>query len=104
VNRDEHLRLTAMEEAVEVAHRISKALRFGMEQIQQDADDKPEQNPERLTNRERIFYEYCQLRAVLGMIGIDAWDTSDRARRIEQAKVQQVQRYLIRSAENGTLS
>ena len=103
MNRQEHLMTVAMEECAEVAQRIAKAARFGMEQVQEDADDQPQENPERLTNRERILREYYDLRAVLGMLGIDAWDMSDRARQCERAKVAKVERYLGRSARCGTL-
>lgn len=65
MTRQEQLLLIAMEECVEVAHRLSKALRFGMEEVQ------PGQP---LTNSQRIYDEYYQLRAVLGMCGIDAWN------------------------------
>jgi hypothetical protein len=68
------------------------------------ADDKPEENPERLPNRERIVREFYDLRAVLGMLGIDAWDMSDKARRHEAAKVSKVDRYLQRSDRCGTLN
>jgi len=104
MTRDEHLMTIAMEECNEIAVRISKAKRFGMDQIQQDADDKPEENPDRLTNRERIIREYYDLRAVLGMIGIDAWDMSDTARSCEFQKVLKVEQYLIRSDACGTLT
>lgn len=104
MTRKEHLMTIGGEECNEMAQRISKALRFGMDQIQQDADDKPEENPERLTNRERIIREYFDLRATLGMMGIDAWEMSDRARRHEQQKVNRIERYLQRSAECGTLT
>lgn len=104
MTRDEHLMTIGMEECAEVAQRISKAMRFGMEQIQEDADDKPEENPERLTNRQRIYREYYHLRAVLGMMGIDAWDTSDLSRECERAKVEKVNHYLWRSAACGTLT
>ncbi len=103
MNRDEHLMLIAMEESVEVAltlaQRISKALRFGLEQIQQDADDAPEQNPERLTNRERIRKEYSDLAAMLEMIGIGA----PLGRQMD-AKKEKVERYLGRSLKCGTLT
>jgi hypothetical protein len=66
---EDHLMTIAMEECNEVAHRIAKAMRFGMEQIQQEANDRPEENPDRLTNRERIYQEYYHLRAMLGMRG-----------------------------------
>lgn len=104
MNREEHLMTIAMEECAEVAQRISKAARFGMDQIQEDADDKPEQNPERLTNRERIMREYYDLRAVLGMMGIDAWDNSDQSKQVESDKVMKVNKYLGRSIRCGTLN
>ena len=53
MTREEHLLVVAMEECDEVSQRIAKALRFGLEQVQQDVGDKPEENPERLTNLER---------------------------------------------------
>ena len=103
MTREEHLLTIVGEECAEIAQRVAKALRFGMEQVQEDADDRPQENPERLTNRERIVREYYDLRAVLGMAGIDAWDTSDLARRCEAEKVRKVERYLQRSARCGTL-
>ena len=104
MNRQEHLFVIAMEECAEVAQRLAKAARFGMDQIQEDADDKPEENPERLTNRERIIREYYDLRATLGLLGIDAWDRSDTASRHESEKVRKILRYLERSRKVGTLA
>ena len=104
MTRDEHYMTIAMEECNEVAHRIAKAMRFGMEQVQEDPDDKPEQNPERHTNRERIAREFYQLRAMIGLIGIDAWTTSEVSRACERAKVDKVIHYLERSRANGTLT
>jgi NTP pyrophosphatase (non-canonical NTP hydrolase) len=104
MTRHEHLMTIAMEECAEVAQRISKAARFGMEQIQEDANDKPEENPERLTNRQRIQHEFYDLRATLGMLCIDAWDTSDLARRCENDKVMKIERYLERSRRCGTVT
>ncbi len=103
MTRQEHLLVIAMEECEEVAHRIAKALRFGMDQVQQDTDDHPEQNPNRLSNRDRIIAEYFDLRAVLGMAGLDAWESSARARSAEAEKVRRVGQYLERSRANGTL-
>ena len=104
MTRLEHLLTTVAEEAVEVAQRATKALRFGLEQVQEDADDRPEQNPERLTNRQRLMDEFFQLRAVLGMAGMDAWDNSGRAKTVEARKVANVERYLERSRRCGTLA
>jgi hypothetical protein len=104
MTRAEHLTTIAMEECAELAQRLSKAQRFGLEQVQQDADDVPEQNPLRLTNRERILLEYYDLRATLGLIGIDAWETSYASRQAEQAKREKIERYLGRSRRCGTLT
>jgi hypothetical protein len=102
MTRDEHLQLIAMEEAVEVAlalaQRIAKSLRFGMDQVQKDPGDAPEQNPDGLTNRERIRKEYSDLAAMLEMIGIGA-----PLGREMDAKREKVERYLLRSASCGTL-
>lgn len=100
MNKQEHLMTIAMEECNEVAQRISKAIRFGMEEVQ-DNDDG--QNPDGLTNRQRIYEEYYDLRAVLGMIGIDAWDRSIRSEVVEQKKCTKVEKYLVYSESMGTL-
>lgn len=100
MNRDEHLMTIAMEECAEVAQRIAKAARFGMSQIQQDADDKPEENPRRLSNRARIVDELNDLMAILEMIGISMLDVDGRKM---HAKREKVERYLQRSSRCGTL-
>ena len=103
MNKQEQLMVIAMEECAELAQRISKALRFGMEQIQQDADDKPEENPERLTNRQRIQREYWDLRASLGLMMIDAWEITPESTRLEREKYLKIERYFERSRREGTL-
>ena len=59
MNRTEHLIACLAEECNEVAQRATKALRFGLDEIQ------PEQN---LTNFERLFAEFTDLTAVMGML------------------------------------
>lgn len=98
MTREEHLMTVAIEECSEVAQRVSKALRFGLEQVQQDADDSPEQNPDRKTNRERIHEEWCHLVAMMRMIGVPCATIAAM-----KAKQQKVERYLLRSARCGTL-
>lgn len=98
MTRDEHLMVIAMEECAEVAQRIAKAARFGMEQVQQDANDKPEENPERLTNRERIWREWCDLTAMMRMLGVPSASIARMGEKREK-----VERYLQRSARCGTL-
>ena len=94
----EHLLTITVEECAEVAQRVTKVIRFGMEQIQRDADDKPEENPDLLTNRERVILEVNDLVAMLRMTGLFRLD-EDRQR----AKQEKVERYLMRSAACGTL-
>jgi hypothetical protein len=113
MNREEHLLTVAGEECSETHVRISKALRFGLDQIQEARDDKPEQNPERLTNRERILEEFFDLCAVLDMahlIRIDLHSatlatTIQVPRAAILAKQAKVEHYLKTvSAVNGTLT
>jgi len=98
MTRQDHLLVRAEEEAAELIQRLSKALCFGLEQVQQDADDKPEENPLRLTNKQRIVQEYTDLVALMEMLDIEPWSQSERARK--QAKVE---RYLLRSKREGRL-
>jgi hypothetical protein len=90
MTRQEHLLLIGMEECSEVAQRLSKALRFGMEEIQ------PGQS---LTNRERIQVEWNDLVAMMRMAGIKT--ASIAAINAKQAKVEA---FLTYSGECGTLS
>ena len=88
-----------MEECAEIAQRLSKALRFGMEQVQAEAGHAVTGDPdELLTNRERIRKEFSDLASVLEMVGIGAplgkWMDEKR---------EKVERFLTYSAEVGTL-
>lgn len=100
MTRLEHLLVRAMEECNEVAQRLSKALIFGLDQIQEDPDDQPQQNPERLDNRERIRREYVDLKAVLEMVDVQL---TGHLRGEIHAKQAKVERYLDRSRRCGTL-
>lgn len=112
MNRAEHLMTIVMEECDEVSQRVSKAKRFGMLQVQQARGDKPEQNPERLTNKQRILDEFYDLVAVMEMCGIietsesgdPAWSMLLHIPTVAiQAKMAKVEHYLKMSAECGTL-
>lgn len=99
MTRNEHLMTIAMEECAEVAQRLSKALRFGMDESQASAGHGISGSEEEaLTNAERIRKEYSQLAAVLEMIGIGAplgkWMDEKR---------EKVEYFLRYSAEVGTL-
>lgn len=89
MNRTEHLLIIAMEECNEVAQRCSKALRFGLEEVQPGQD---------LTNIQRIRQEYSDLAAVLEMLGVGAPLGRDM-----DGKRAKVEKFLAYSADLGTL-
>jgi hypothetical protein len=97
MNKDEHIMATAAEEAVEVAQRITKALRFGLTEVQ------PGQP---FTNAERILEEYHDLHAMMewmadrGLIPGDLLPSTAKAIR----KVQKVEKFMGISREQGVLS
>lgn len=92
MTRQEHLLTIAIEECNEIAQRLSKALRFGVTEVQ------PGQH---LTNRERVSEEVADLRGVLDMLGID--DDSPWVHRHAEAKQRKVEKFLRYSMECGTL-
>src|SRR3990167_1162856 len=99
MDRQEHLMVIGMEECAEIAQRLSKALRFGMEQVQAEAGHAVTGDPdELLTNRERIRKEFSDLASVLEMVGIGA----PRGKWMDE-KREKVERFLTYSAEVGTL-
>lgn len=89
MTREEHLLTCAMEEAVEVAQRICKTLRFGLLEVQPGQE---------LSNRMRIRQELTDLLAVLEMI--DANIVQIHPDDIDAKKVK-VEHYLAYSRECG---
>tara|TARA_B100001105_G_C21961316_1_gene260840 strand:- start:107 stop:403 length:297 start_codon:yes stop_codon:yes gene_type:complete len=59
MDRKEHLLTCLSEECTEVGQRVSKALRFGLNEVQAGQD---------LTNRARIAEEYRDLVAVMNIL------------------------------------
>jgi len=100
MNRQEHLLTIGIEECCEVAHRLSKALRFGMEEIQPVGDGlHPDGgNPEGFTNRERIRREVADLFSVLRMLDLDEMPSEWL-----DAKTAKIERFLAYSRTVGTL-
>jgi hypothetical protein len=97
VKRHEYLLVCLAEECAEVTHRISKALRFGLKEIQ------PGQGR---TNEQRIYDEIADLYAVLeileewGVLKPRAFTETDAAMRAKKIKVEKFMDY---SREQGTL-
>lgn len=81
------------EECAEVAQRVSKALRFGMEEVQ------PGQP---YSNRDRITAELYDLLAVAEMVMV--FDSESIYWKALEEKRRKVERYLEYSRECGTVS
>jgi NTP pyrophosphatase (non-canonical NTP hydrolase) len=95
MTRTEHLLTILAEECAEVAHRASKALRFGLDDVQEGQD---------LTNAERIREELDDLSAIITMLGEEgALNAMPNTLAIHR-KCQKVRRYLEYSRERGTLT
>ena len=62
MNRTEYLLTQAASECNEVAHRITKALHFGLDEVQPGQQGEPE------SNAERIVGEYIDLLASMEML------------------------------------
>lgn len=94
MNRTEHLLVCLGEEANEVAHMVSKSLRFGL-------DDKyPEQA---LLNRERITQELTDLFAVALLLEKEGHFLLDTSHEAITAKQEKVEKFLAYAKERGTL-
>ena len=93
MNRTEHLLMILAEECAEVAQRVSKALRFGLDEVQPG---------QQLTNEQRIWGEMNDLAGVGEML-IAARGAGGFCRDAVEAKKAKVERYLSYSAECGTL-
>lgn len=90
----EHLLTILGEECAEVHQRASKALRFGLDEIQ------PGQT---LTNAERVMQEFDDLYAVVLMLQNRALLPGRTARNVQE-KQDKVNKFICYSAECGTLS
>lgn len=100
MNAHDYLMTQAMTECNELAHRLGKALHFGLEQVQQAQDDRPEQNPDRKTNRERIIDEYNDLVSSMEILGFTLQVIEGPKL---DAKQQKVKRYMDMARSLGTL-
>lgn len=90
MTRQEHLLTHVLEECVEIAQRTTKAMRFGLFEIQ----------PAQLqSNRQRIIDEYNDLIAVMDMLGMNVVDPM-----AIEAKKRKVEKYLAYAKECGTLT
>lgn len=102
MTRKEHLLVIAMEECNEVAQRLSKAIRFSLEEVQPGQE---------LDNAWRVLVEYNDLVAVMLMLNQEGHlptvsPTKDPLVRMDWVykKVKKVDLFLEHSKTNGTLT
>jgi hypothetical protein len=98
MTKEEYLLLCLAEECAEVSQRIFKALRFGLDEIQ-------ESNPEETkNNRQRISYEFNDLVTISELIEDlhEDYDFADQAQR--ERKLAKLDRYMKYSAKLGILT
>jgi NTP pyrophosphatase (non-canonical NTP hydrolase) len=100
MNRLEHILTITAEECNEVAQRITKALRFGISNIE---EGQP------YNNLERIMHEYNDLVAMLEMLeneldgGIGLSDYHNHNSNSKEEKKSKVEKYFEISKQEGTL-
>ena len=95
MNRMEHLLSIAAEEAVEVAQRATKALRFGLNEVQPGQE---------LSNLERMRGELCDLLAAFEMVYDEAGQRFGIDLDAIAAKKAKVGKFLAYSRDLGTLT
>lgn len=94
MTRQEHLLCILAEECAEVAQRVSKALRFTLDEVQPGQE---------ATNAERIVGEMTDLIAVYEMLVGEGILRQWQGRRELQAKRDKIEKFLIYSASCGTV-
>lgn len=97
MTRIEHLLTILAEECTEIGQRASKALRFTPSEVQAGQN---------LSNADRIMYEFRDLQAVMEMLEDEGVLPSIWQRDVAaiDAKKTKVEKFLIYSAEVGTLT
>jgi len=95
MTREEHLLTLMAEEACEVGQQATKALRFGLEEVQKDQP---------LTNAERLRGELIDLLTIWEMLA-EFWDhpTNNNFRDEIEAKKAKVEKWLEYSETLGKL-
>ena len=94
MKREEHLLIILGEECVETAQRVSKALRFGLKEVQ------PEHT---LCNSERIIYEFNDIDAVMEILKDEGYLEKVINREAIEKKKEKVKKYMKHSIDIGIL-
>lgn len=96
MNREEHLLTCLAEECAEVGQRVSKALRFGLDEVQ---PGQPLRNSDRILEELRDLFAVAEILASEGVIG---WCMPDRMD--VHAKLAKIERFMSISRRQGVLS
>ncbi len=95
MTRSEHLLVILAEECSEVSQRVTKALRFGVEEVQTGQD---------LTNAERIVEELIDLYTLVDMLAAEGVLTAENLPERMARKRERVEKMLAYSASLGLLT
>lgn len=94
MNRTEHLLTILNEECNETAQRGSKAIRFGLREIQKDQP---------FTNAERIVYEFNDIMAVMELLLDEGSIQKIIDRDAIEKKKEKIKKYMDYSVQCGTM-
>lgn len=97
MNRTEHLLSCLAEECAEVSQRVSKALRFGLSEVQ---PGQPLTNAERISEELRDLWSVALMLMDAKVLTDAAWPTNDQA----TAKRAKIEKFMAISREQGVLS
>jgi len=98
MNRKEHLLSCLAEECCEVGQRVSKALRFGLAEVQ---TGQPLNNAERIAEELRDLWSVALMLSDEGYLGLaDLWPTAEQTR----TKRQKIEKFMAISRDQGVLS
>ncbi len=95
MNLHEYILTCTSEECVEISHRISKALRFGLSEVQ---DGQQKTNAQRIAEELTDLIATVQLLEAMNLIPVPA----DRMQAIDRKKLK-IQEYSKKSIALGTL-
>lgn len=96
MNRSEHLLTCLAEECAEVAQRVSKALRFGLNEIEAG---QPLRNRDRIDDELRDLISVALILHAEGVLGFVIPDIGE-----QQAKRQKIERFMAISREQVVLN
>lgn len=95
MTRQEHLLVITMEECDETSQRASKALRFGLEEVQKGQD---------LNNAMRLIQEFNDLYAMMIMLYQEGMIPHVLDNSLIEKKKENVEKWLLHSEQEGRLS